>query len=167
MVAKTDVIRRRNTINRNLTIARQVDDIAYTAALNTSRVVIPKLEQDLAIAPGKPKRPIQWTSEKQRKAFFATNGFGRGIPTRRTGGSTKAWRGKLERISAIVRVSITNPNNYVRFVRYDQSGRRSVIQRMHRNTGWRYANSIIDRWRREYRAVFAVNLQVEIERRKR
>jgi len=29
--------------------------------------------------------PVTWDSEKQRKAFFATNGFGHGIPYERTG----------------------------------------------------------------------------------
>lgn len=29
--------------------------------------------------------PIKWDSEKQRRAFFATNGFGKGIPYKRTG----------------------------------------------------------------------------------
>lgn len=34
---------------------------------------------------GKPVRyPIDWDSERQRRAFFATNGFGKGIPYRRT-----------------------------------------------------------------------------------
>lgn len=33
----------------------------------------------------KPKYPIQWDSEKQRRAFFATDGFGGGIPHQRTG----------------------------------------------------------------------------------
>jgi len=35
--------------------------------------------------PGPVKYPIRWTSERQRRAFFATRGFGRGIPTKRTG----------------------------------------------------------------------------------
>lgn len=39
----------------------------------------------LAQIPGAVKYPIRWTSERQRRAFFATDGFGRGIPTRRTG----------------------------------------------------------------------------------
>jgi hypothetical protein len=29
--------------------------------------------------------PIRWDSEKQRRAFFATDGFGHGIPYQRTG----------------------------------------------------------------------------------
>jgi len=39
-----------------------------------------------------PTHPIQWDSVKQRKAFFASDGFGRGIPTKRTGEYTKGWQ---------------------------------------------------------------------------
>lgn len=43
--------------------------------------------------PGAPiTYPVQWDSEKQRKAFFASDGFGRGIPTKRSGEYTKAWQ---------------------------------------------------------------------------
>lgn len=37
----------------------------------------------------RPRYPIQWDSERQKRAFFATDGFGRGIPTRRTGASLR------------------------------------------------------------------------------
>lgn len=36
--------------------------------------------------------PINWDSEKQRRAFFATNGFGKGIPYKRTGKLNRSWR---------------------------------------------------------------------------
>jgi len=36
--------------------------------------------------------PVQWDSERQRRAFFATNGFGKGIPYKRTDGYVAAWR---------------------------------------------------------------------------
>lgn len=39
-----------------------------------------------------PTYPIHWDSTRQRKAFFATDGFGRGIPTRRTGAYQRAWQ---------------------------------------------------------------------------
>jgi len=43
--------------------------------------------------PGKkPTYPIQWDSVRQRKAFFASDGFGRGIPTKRSGDYAKAWK---------------------------------------------------------------------------
>ena len=34
--------------------------------------------------PPESNEPFTWSSEKQRRAFFATDGFGRGIPTKRT-----------------------------------------------------------------------------------
>lgn len=39
----------------------------------------------------KPTYPIDWDSEKQKRAFFATNGFGGGIPYRRKGKLERAW----------------------------------------------------------------------------
>lgn len=42
---------------------------------------------------GKPiTYPVQWDSERQRRAFFATGGFGKGIPYQRTGGYIAAWK---------------------------------------------------------------------------
>lgn len=43
--------------------------------------------------PGKPPtHPIQWDTERQKRAYFATNGFGGGIPTVRTDESPNAWK---------------------------------------------------------------------------
>lgn len=43
--------------------------------------------------PGKAIRyPVNWDSERQRRAFFATDGFGRGIPTRRTDTYVRGWK---------------------------------------------------------------------------
>ena len=35
--------------------------------------------------------PVKWDSEKQRRAYFATDGFGRGIPTVRTDTYIQGW----------------------------------------------------------------------------
>lgn len=40
--------------------------------------------------------PIHWKTAKQRRAFFATNGFGQGIPTARTHGLVEAWKGSVD-----------------------------------------------------------------------
>ena len=46
---------------------------------------------------GKPiSYPVQWDSEKQRRAFFATNGFGHGIPYERTGKTKWSVRKSFE-----------------------------------------------------------------------
>ena len=50
-----------------------------------------KTRATLQQEPGPVSYPIRWTSERQRKAFFATKGFGRGIPYKRTGKLAKAW----------------------------------------------------------------------------
>lgn len=43
--------------------------------------------------PGLPiEYPVSWDSERQRRAFFATDGFGRGIPTGRSGLYEDAWQ---------------------------------------------------------------------------
>jgi len=39
----------------------------------------------------RPSHPIHWDSERQRRAFFASDGFGRGIPSRRTGRYQRGW----------------------------------------------------------------------------
>ncbi len=45
--------------------------------------------------PGMPVRyPIHWDSPKQRRAYFATEGFGKGIPYQRTDGYVNAWQSK-------------------------------------------------------------------------
>jgi hypothetical protein len=36
--------------------------------------------------------PVNWDSAKQRRAWFATNGFGKGIPYQRTFGSASTWQ---------------------------------------------------------------------------
>lgn len=35
--------------------------------------------------------PVEWDSDLQRRAFFASDGFGAGIPTQRTGAIPDAW----------------------------------------------------------------------------
>lgn len=52
----------------------------------------PIVEQRLGFEPPAPNYPLKWRSERQRRAYFASNGFGRGIPTKRTGRIRKAWR---------------------------------------------------------------------------
>lgn len=36
--------------------------------------------------------PVRWKTRKQQRAFFASNGFGRGIPSQRTHELSKGWK---------------------------------------------------------------------------
>lgn len=69
--------------------------------------------------PGKRIRyPVNWDSERQRRAFFATDGFGRGIPTRRTDTYVKGWhiRRNPRAARALPGWSLINETNYARYV---------------------------------------------------
>lgn len=50
-----------------------------------------RIRTRLAKPAPKPTYPINWDSEKQKRAYFASNGFGEGIPYRRKGRTEAAW----------------------------------------------------------------------------
>jgi len=65
--------------------------------------------QKILRTPGSPSfSPVQWDSEKQKRAYFATGGFGRGIPYNRTGAMPSGW--SIEALPSGWRLSNTNPN---------------------------------------------------------
>jgi hypothetical protein len=116
--------------------------------------------------PGPPKYPIRWSSERQRRAFFASDGFGRGIPTKRSHAMSQAWQVSVN-VEQITRfqvftntliaflarfkvadaptpppptiiVDVSNPVSYTRYVEgKDQQG-------FHKDTGWLYAPDVIN-----------------------
>jgi len=59
-----------------------------------------------------PTYPINWASDRQRRAFFATNGFGRGIPTARTNQYSASWKVTRNKEG----YSITNDTGYAKFI---------------------------------------------------
>lgn len=101
---------------------------------------------DLRQEPGRVRYPIQWTSERQRRAYFATNGFGSGIPYKRTGKLAQAWVVEI-RGSAIV---IENPSDAAKYVYGSNAQNRSAAlrfkQRFHSNTGWYTATDKVGAW---------------------
>src|SRR5688572_24812459 len=73
------------------------DDVAYSVFQETFEEIEPSLMSELRHEPAMRSGDVDWTSDLQRVAFFATNGFGQGIPTRRTGKHKQAWIAKVER----------------------------------------------------------------------
>lgn len=59
----------------------------------------------------RPQYPIAWDTLKQRRAFFLSNGFGRGIPTKRTYAIVTSWKQeiKLSNNSIIGQLYNTHP----------------------------------------------------------
>jgi len=80
-----------------------------------------------------PGNPYKWQSEKQRKAYFASNGFGGGIPSRRTGAVNRGWQASVDPY----RKTVFNRLNYARYV----MGARQ--QMGHAVDGWRKVAKVI------------------------
>lgn len=80
--------------------------------------------------------PYQWQSEKQRKAYFATDGFGGGIPYQRTGNLAEAWTME-EANSDWNTVKLTNTSEYGQYVQGDD------MQQGHKADGWRLVADVI------------------------
>jgi hypothetical protein len=154
-------------IKQEITIIPETDDIRL------SRETTRKLQQwqaqtlqRLQQEPGSPHYPIRWTSLRQKRAFFASDGFGRGIPTRRTHALSRGWDvfvnieqiGRIEAYKvallefltrltggaaptpppAVVIVSVDNP------VKYEQYVTGIHQQGFHQDTGWQYTPDILN-----------------------
>jgi len=97
----------------------------------------------LTTEPGPPVYPLRWQSDRQRMAFFASNGFGRGIPTGRTGDLLGGWSVRLQRLENAVELSLINPVDAVEYVQ----GR--FVQMMHLDTGYIQIDDVVDDFFRE------------------
>lgn len=84
--------------------------------------------------PGAVVYPIQWTSDKQRMAFFATDGFGHGIPYTRSGRMEHDWHVIGDYRAGFSGISISNENPAARYVYGDEEGQHQQL--FHENTGW-------------------------------
>jgi len=104
----------------------------------TKGVQAPLKRDLLALTPGNVFRPIDWTSDKQRRAYFATDGFGAGIPYRRkTGASSLMGRWRVSKFVSRRGnlITATNDSPVYKFVAEDPDNV-NAWQRFHRNTGW-------------------------------
>lgn len=143
-------------------------EIAQRTGQEVVREIEPQLVADLFFKPGKAKYPIQWTSEKQRRAFFASDGFGKGIPTKRTGALSDAWVVTfLPGTGAFafrVRIANTNPaSKYVFGTLARQLSRAARSQQgFHKTTGWPLASPIVQFWLQESIDLWRVKVADEL-----
>lgn len=91
-------------------------------------------ERRLGKAPGDVHYPIEWTSEKQRMAFFASKGFGHGIPYSRTGKLVLAWGARTDVRNDVTSIAVYNDAPAATYVYGDNKGEHQ--QQFHLNTGW-------------------------------
>lgn len=119
--------------------ARDYPDLARQSVFTN---IVPFVDRRVEIqlrrnVPGPAKKPIQWTSEKQRRWFFWTFSD-EDLPYRRTGKLPAAWEVLTRVTENGLTISIVNDNPAAPFV----YGRWK--QQFHTNTGWPAARPIID-----------------------
>lgn len=135
-----------------LTLVREIGD-------EITREITSDFLDELQATPPKVKYPIQWTSEKQKRAFFATKGFGRGIPTQRTGKLQSSWRIIGKMVNGKYVLAVTNPESYLPFVVGGinfKSPKQAIqpMQQFHRNTGWQPVQDTVVFWYDAFQELF-------------
>lgn len=68
-------------------LGKEIPQISRLRIYNMLLRVRARMKESVA----RPSYPINWDSEKQRRAYFATDGFGKGIPYGRTGRYQRGW----------------------------------------------------------------------------
>lgn len=132
----------RTNVTRDTDLLARIGEAAETLpdAIHqwTHREVRPYVSQQVQRRfrqePGAVHYPIEWTSEKQRMAFFATDGFGHGIPYRRTGELVKDWHVRADYRNGLTSIAVYNDAPAAEYVYGNEQGQHQ--QQFHRNTGW-------------------------------
>lgn len=136
-------------------------DLVLDAA---ARRIVPRgnrlVQQQLVDSEPPPRKKgdkVRWTTEKQRRAFFATDGFGHGIPYRRTGNLARAWQFVVDVTDNGLTASVRNDAPAAPFVygRWQQG--------FHADQGWPLARPIVDTIANQLRPIL-VDLPDEVRR---
>lgn len=101
----------------------------------------------LRFTPASPKYPIIWQTPRQRRAFWATNGFGKGIPSQRSGKLAQAWLVRQQTTASGGSISFDNGEKHAVYVQGD------IQQRMHIASGYHNVNDGVEQYTPEYAAV--------------
>lgn len=134
-------------------LLEQVPDFVRTITARTANRLAPQALAELRRVPGPPRYPIQFTTERQRRAYFASGGFGRGIPTQRTGRLVMGWRMQVVySAAALTEIAFENPVPYREFV----TGPRR--QPFHSVTGWQSDEVVLA----YYGEVFADEIETDL-----
>lgn len=148
----------------------QFSDITLETMKKAKAQIEPNMRDELRDVPRKRKYPqdypIEWTSEKQRRAYFATNGFGKGIPYRRTGTMANSWQFFIAQEGSTSKFVIFNRASYSRYVvgTLAQNDRVAYgqIQRFHSITGWQKAKPTVEFWFSAFLETFEELLSQEV-----
>ena len=102
-----------------------------------------RILDDLREYPGPVKYPFRWKSGRQRRAYFATDGFWWGIPYVRTNALKDGWTTHIRDQKDGAVFEVVNNADYSVFVMGDWQ------QPGHIQTGWNSAAEIVAKYREQ------------------
>jgi hypothetical protein len=110
----------------------------------------PELLTELRVTPGKPKYPIEWTSERQRKKVMADLRAKDNLPYQRSDELPNAWEVVNTSTDGAFSILVINRSSKAKFV-YGSLARnveaaRRFQQKFHINTGWQFARNTVFVW---------------------
>lgn len=122
-------------------IKREAMQLPDAAAEYFEVTVKPELERfvddEIAVDPGPTVHPFKFSTPKSQAAFFATDGFGRGIPTPRAGNLNDSWLIDIDRRKTSGFMSLRNRAPYAGYVLPPLNPLSRFRQVPgHANTGW-------------------------------
>lgn len=101
-------------------VKRDLPHLPDYAAEYYATTVKPELEQfietEIAVDPGPVVIPFEFASPKSQAAYFATNGFGKGIPSQRTGNLNDSWMLDIDRRQYDGFIALRNRAPYAGYV---------------------------------------------------
>lgn len=116
-------------------------ELAIEAARDSfNKAIKPHLLSELRYMPPKVHHPFVWTTERQRRAYFATDGFGAGIPYKRSGRMVAGWKVDVLMGDGSVVMSASNKARALKYV----TGKRQ--QPGHVASGWPKHKETINFW---------------------
>jgi hypothetical protein len=158
-------------LDNMVTVLDSFNSVVTSAGDVTVREVQPFLLDELSYMP--PERsypvdyPISWTSERQRKAYFATDGFGSGIPYTRTGGLVRAWKVRSDTegntFKLVVENTIPSAKYVIGTLAKVKAAAAKPQQRFHAAQGWALASPIVHYWLDRAQEIFMDNLAEKLQ----
>lgn len=124
-----------------------------------------RMNRELMHQPGRPKYPIRWASEKQRKYVMAKLSREGNLPYRRTMKLARRWRIRAALTLVDGQVYMENPSEIAQWVYGDRIGQHQ--QPFHKDTGWPLAMAFFEDMflaSRDQLAAAWPDILIEIER---
>lgn len=115
--------------------------VPQIASAYFARTVQPAIAAEVRVTiaqyPGPVVHPFAFSTPKSRRAFFATNGFGRGLGAPRTNNLANSWTVRIDRRSRDEFLRIVNTASYAGYV-YGPGNPLATFRQVpgHRVTGW-------------------------------